>query len=190
MREKGTNRSRFFRGQVDKYTWVDIGSSFPPSEIIAAFLWAQLEDAAAITARRRSIWDAYHDAFAGLEARGLLRRPVVPERCTHNAHLYYLLVPDHATRTALIEHLAGAGIQAVFHYVPLHSAPAGRRFGRNATPLRVTESVSERLVRDRRRGLAQDQIDQIVEAVHTSLAPTSRAPAKQTRPERETASHA
>ncbi len=147
IREKGTNRSAFFRGEVDKYTWVDVGSSYLPSELIAAFLWAQMEEARLITDRRLAIWQTYHDAFAGLEAAGLIRRPVIPEGTTHNAHMYYLLLPDLAVRTAFIAHLKAAGIHAVFHYVPLHSAPAGLAHSRACGDLPVTTAVSERLVR-------------------------------------------
>lgn len=147
IREKGTNRSQFFRGQVDKYTWVDIGSSYLPSEILAAFLAAQLEQADTITERRLAIWNAYHAAFADLEAAGRVRRPVIPAHCTHNAHMYYLLLPDLPARTAFIEHLKQAGVGAVFHYIPLHSSPAGRKFGRAATAMSVTDDTSDRLVR-------------------------------------------
>jgi dTDP-4-amino-4,6-dideoxygalactose transaminase len=145
--EKGTDRSRFLRGQVDKYTWQDLGSSFQPSEITAAFLWAQLEDADRITAKRLEIWRRYHEAFEALESRGLVGRPTVPDGCAHNAHLYYLLVRTGAVRTAVLADLAGAGVNAIFHYVPLHSSPAGRRFGRPAGPMTYTESVSERIIR-------------------------------------------
>jgi len=147
VREKGTNRSQFFRGQVDKYTWVDVGSSFLPGEIVAAFLWAQMEEADDITARRLDLWNAYHQAFAELEAEGLLRRPIMPLHCQHNAHMYYLLLPDLARRTTFIDRLRGAGIHSVFHYVPLHSSPAGLRYGRSHGGLHVTEQVSDRLVR-------------------------------------------
>ncbi len=147
IREKGTNRSAFFRGEVDKYTWVDVGSSYLPSELIAAFLWAQMEDAEAITMRRLAIWQTYHDAFAELENAELVRRPVIPEGITHNAHMYYLLLPDLDARTAFIAGLKAAGIHAVFHYVPLHSAPGGKQYGRAHGDLPVTTSVSERLVR-------------------------------------------
>jgi dTDP-4-amino-4,6-dideoxygalactose transaminase len=145
--EKGTNRTQFFRGLVDKYTWVDIGSSYLPSEITAAFLFAQLESAQQITDSRQRVWRQYHDAFAGWERDGVVRRPIVPAECSHNAHLYYLLFADLAHRTAAQQALRGAGIDAVFHYVPLHSSPAGRRFGRSAGALTVTDSVSERLLR-------------------------------------------
>jgi len=145
--EKGTNRRQFFRGQVDKYTWVDVGSSFLPSELVAAFLWAQMEEAESITARRLALWDRYHRAFEGLESEGYLRRPRNSPHCAHNAHLYYLLMPTLARRTALIDELANQGVNAVFHYVPLHSSPAGKRFGRVAGPMTVTDSVSDGLVR-------------------------------------------
>ena len=147
IREKGTNRSQFFRGQVDKYTWVDVGSSYLPGEIVAAFLSAQMDDAARITAERLAIWDRYHDAFATLEARERLRRPVVPAHCRHNAHMYYLLLGDLEARTHFIAMLKTAGIHSVFHYVPLHDSPAGRRFGRTVGDLSVTDDTSRRLVR-------------------------------------------
>ena len=145
--EKGTNRSAFLRGDVDKYTWVDLGSSFGASEITAAFLWAQLERAEDITRRRLEVWEAYHREFAELEALGALRRPVVPAECRHEGHLYYLLAPSREWRDTMIDRLRQDGVQAVFHYVPLHSAPAGRRHGRCAGDLDVTEEMSGRLLR-------------------------------------------
>jgi len=147
LREKGTNRSRFFRGQVDKYTWVDKGSSYLPGELTAAFLWAQMQHAESITSRRLSIWQTYHAWAERYEAGGVVRRPRVPEDCTHNAHMYYLLLPSLKHRTAFIESLDNAGVGAVFHYVPLHSSPAGRRFGRQSGDLQVTDDVADRLVR-------------------------------------------
>jgi dTDP-4-amino-4,6-dideoxygalactose transaminase len=147
IREKGTNRAQFFRGQVDKYTWHDIGSSYLPSELVAAFLWAQMEDADDITRRRLAVWDAYHESFAQLERDGKVRRPVIPPGCKHNAHMYYLLLPGLAARTRFIAELGGKGINAVFHYVPLHSSAAGRRFGRAYGRFTQTDSNSERLVR-------------------------------------------
>ncbi|WP_332825248.1 dTDP-4-amino-4,6-dideoxygalactose transaminase [Ramlibacter sp.] len=147
IREKGTDRSRFFRGQVDKYTWQAVGSSYLPGELIAAFLWAQMEEADAITARRMALWNAYHEAFAGLEAEGLLRRPIIPADCGHNAHMYYVLLPSLAQRTALIERLAAQDIHSVFHYVPLHTSPFGREHSRAVGDLRHTNELSERLVR-------------------------------------------
>ncbi|MCB1888226.1 MAG: dTDP-4-amino-4,6-dideoxygalactose transaminase [Rhodocyclaceae bacterium] len=147
LREKGTDRSRFFRGEVDRYTWQDVGSSFLPGELIAAFLWAQLEEAEAITLRRREAWARYHEWLAPLEARGALRRPVVPAGCEHNAHMYYVLLREGCDREAVIAHCNRLGINAVFHYVPLHDAPAGRRFGRAADALPVTSSAAMRVLR-------------------------------------------
>jgi dTDP-4-amino-4,6-dideoxygalactose transaminase len=171
IREKGTNRSSFFRGQVDKYTWVDIGSSYLPSEIIAAFLHAQLEDARVLTEDRRRAWNRYHDAFAGLERDGKLRRPIVPPECEHNAHLYYLLLPDLSARTRFISRLKERGIAALFHYVPLHDSPAGRRFGRSHGSLAVTSDASDRLVRlPLWAGLDDRTIDTVVECVHDELS--------------------
>jgi dTDP-4-amino-4,6-dideoxygalactose transaminase len=147
VQEKGTNRRRFFRGEVDKYTWVDLGSSFLLSELNAAFLWAQLEEADRITASRLELWAAYHEAFAPLEDEGLLRRPVVPPDRGHNAHMYYVLLPTESARDRFISELAAAGVHSVFHYVPLHSSEAGRRFGRQVGPMDVTEDASGRLAR-------------------------------------------
>jgi dTDP-4-amino-4,6-dideoxygalactose transaminase len=147
VREKGTNRSAFFRGQVDKYTWVDVGSSFLPGELVAAFLYAQLGQADDIRTRRLAIWQHYHDGLAELEARGLVRRPVVPEGCAHNAHMYYVLLPSLAARQEVMHRMRAAGVNPVFHYVPLHSSPAGRRFGRVATAMPNTDGLSDRLLR-------------------------------------------
>ncbi len=147
LREKGTNRARFFRGQVDKYTWVDIGDSFLPSELNAAYLWAQLEMADEINADRLKSWQAYRGAFADLEKRGFVQLPVIPEGCVHNAHMFYLKCRDLEERTALIQFLRDRDILAVFHYVPLHTAPAGLRFGRFAGEDVYTTRESERLVR-------------------------------------------
>jgi dTDP-4-amino-4,6-dideoxygalactose transaminase len=145
--EKGTNRGQFFRGETDRYTWVDVGSSYLPSEINAAFLLAQLEQAGAITERRLAVWRRYHEAFESLERRGVLRRPIVPAECRHNGHLYYLLFAERSHRTAVQTSLRQAGIDAVFHYVPLHSSPAGRKYGRAAGPLPVTDRTADRLLR-------------------------------------------
>lgn len=147
VREKGTDRSKFFRGQVDKYTWLDIGSSYLPSEIMAAFLWAQMEEAETITARRLALWKRYQDAFDPLERAGRVRRPVIPEGCGHNAHLYYLLLRDLDDRTAFIQAMKAEDIHSVFHYMPLHSAPAGKRMGRAVRGLPVTTDLADRLVR-------------------------------------------
>jgi dTDP-4-amino-4,6-dideoxygalactose transaminase len=169
--EKGTDRSRFFRGQVDKYSWVDVGSSFLPSEIEAAFLWAQLEEAEAITRARREIWSAYHEAFADLEAEGRVRRPVVPPECQHNGHLYYLLVESLEARTRLLAELGKQGIQALFHYVPLHSSPAGRKYGRTAGDLPCTDAAADRLVRlPLWTGMDGATVGRIAKAVRECLA--------------------
>jgi dTDP-4-amino-4,6-dideoxygalactose transaminase len=147
IREKGTNRSQFFRGQVDKYTWVDVGSSFLPGEIIAAFLWAQMEEVEAITRRRLAMWGTYHQWFAEAERAGKLRRPIVPGHCVHNAHMYYVLLPDLERRSTVIDRLKRLGVHSVFHYVPLHSAPAGLKFGRADADLAVTVDIADRLLR-------------------------------------------
>lgn len=148
IREKGTNRSKFFRGEVDKYTWVDIGSSFLPSELIGAFLWAQLQRAADIIDRRRQLCKVYREALQDLAGAGLLRLPKpAPEGVVDNGHMFYLFARTAAERGALLAHLKAAGVHAVFHYVPLHASPAGRKFGRAAAALPVTEDLADRLVR-------------------------------------------
>lgn len=147
IREKGTNRAKFFRGQVDKYTWVDVGSSFLPGEIIAAFLAAQMDAATEITGQRMALWDRYHAWAQPHEEAELLRRPIIPAHCTHNAHMYYMLLPSMDRRTRFIEALKIAGVQAVFHYIPLHSSPAGSRCGRAHGTLDVTNRISDCLVR-------------------------------------------
>lgn len=169
IREKGTNRSRFFRGQVDKYTWVDVGSSYLPGEIIAAFLNAQLEDADQITARRLAIWDRYHAWAAPHEAAGALRRPVVPNECAHNAHMYYLLLPSLEARSRFIAQLRQRGIQAVFHYIPLHSSPAGEQLGRTSGSLNITNDISDRLVRMPLWLGVEEHLDSIFEASDDAL---------------------
>jgi dTDP-4-amino-4,6-dideoxygalactose transaminase len=147
IREKGTNRSRFFRGQVDKYTWVDVGSSYLLSELAAAFLWAQMEQEEEIRKRRLRIWRLYHRAFEDLEREGLVRRPIIFPFQEVNGHLYFLLLRDLRERTRVLERLRAADINAVFHYVPLHSSPAGRRYGRSVGSLPNTTAVSDRLIR-------------------------------------------
>lgn len=147
IREKGTNRSRFFRGQVDKYTWVDVGSSFLPGEITAAFLSAQMDAAPEITARRLALWDTYHSWAERYELSGVIRRPIVPDDCTHNAHMYYMLLPDQEARARFIANMKDNGVQTVFHYIPLHSAPAGLEAGRQHGDMINTNSLSDRLVR-------------------------------------------
>ncbi len=168
--QKGTNRQAFFRGEVDKYSWVDLGSSFLASELTAAYLWAQMEDAATITRRRLEIWARYHRHFEELEKRGRARRPIVPAHCSHNAHMYYLLCPDLAARGRAIGALKETGIHAVFHYVPLHSSPAGKKFGRAHGPMTVTDSVSDRIVRLPMFSLLRDEdIDQIAKVILGTL---------------------
>lgn len=168
IREKGTNRGQFFRGQVDKYTWMDIGSSYLPGEIIAAFLWAQIEEANLITDRRLAIWNQYHEALQGLEAAGNLRRPIIPAECQHNAHMYYVLLDSFATRTRVIEVLAGQGINTVFHYVPLHLSPAGKRHSRVHGELVNTEDLSDRLLR-LPLWIGLDGVERVVDALTRSL---------------------
>ena len=145
--EKGTDRSRFFRGEVDKYTWQEAGSSFLPGEIVAAFLAAQIEQADSITQRRLDSWGVYHELIRPLEAKGILRRPLIPEGCRHNAHMYHVLLSAGIDRQRVLGAFKRAEIHAVFHYVPLHSSPGGRRFGRVHGDLAVTDVVSESLVR-------------------------------------------
>jgi dTDP-4-amino-4,6-dideoxygalactose transaminase len=147
IREKGTNRGQFFRGQVDKYTWVDIGSSYLPGEVIAAFLWAQMEEADEITKRRLAIWSAYHSALAPLATANRLRCPSVPNECTQNGHMYYIVLPSLEVRSRVIAQLKAAGIDAVFHYVSLHDSPYGKKHGRPHGDLAVTRQVSDRLLR-------------------------------------------
>ena len=166
--EKGTNRQRFDRGQVDKYAWVELGSSYLPSELVAAFLYAQFEEADAIHARRLHLWQRYRDALAPLAESGRLRLPHVPSHCEHNAHMFYILIENEATRAALIAHLRQAGILAVFHYVPLHTSPMGRKLLAGQPPsLPVTEAIAGRLLRLPMYGaLSFDDVDRIVDAIH------------------------
>ncbi|MEJ7813229.1 MAG: dTDP-4-amino-4,6-dideoxygalactose transaminase [Gemmatimonadaceae bacterium] len=174
IREKGTNRSSFFRGEVDKYTWVDVGSSYLPSEIIAAFLHAQLEQADALIARRLAIWERYHEAFADLEVEGLVRRPIIPAHCAHNGHLYYLLLPNLEARQRVLAELKALGIGAIFHYVPLDSSPAGRRYGRAAGPLPVTHDIADRLVRLPLWVGVEDRVDAVIDAARSSIGSVAR----------------
>lgn len=147
IREKGTNRSKFFRGQVDKYTWVDKGSSYLPSDIIAAYLYSILEISDQIQTKRISVWQKYYKAFEALETQGYIRRPIIPESCTNNGHMFYLLLNDLQTRTEFIAHLKNHNIYAPFHYIPLHSAPAGENYCKTNGDLIVTDKVSDTLVR-------------------------------------------
>ena len=147
IREKGTNRSSFYRGEIDKYTWQYLGSSYLPGELNAAFLAAQLEAAEFITARRRKFWNIYHESFAELERLGVIRRPIIPEECEHNGHIYYLLVTEVEKRDKVLAYLKQKGIMAVFHYIPLHQSPAGKLFTRTHGELNTTESISKRILR-------------------------------------------
>ncbi|MBB4591468.1 dTDP-4-amino-4,6-dideoxygalactose transaminase [Xanthomonas cannabis] len=170
IREKGTNRSRFLRGQVDKYTWVDLGSSYLPSELIAAFLAAQLDSGQEITQRRLGIWDRYHAWAQKHEQAGLLRRPVVPDNCDHNAHMYYILLPNLSARTRFIENLRNLGVASVFHYVPLHSSPKGKEISRSHGDLAVTEDISSRLVRLPLWVGLEAQVQEVMHAADAALA--------------------
>lgn len=169
IREKGTNRSLFLRGAVDKYSWVDIGSSYLPGEIIAAFLYAQMEYADQITARRSEIWNRYHDAFSALEVAGCLRRPVIPEGCAHNAHMYYLLLRDLDQRSIFIDSMKNQGVHCVFHYVPLHSSSYGRQIRQFSGDLPVTENLAERVVRLPMWIGLEEQQTHVIEAVWKTL---------------------
>lgn len=166
LREKGTNRAKFFRGQVDKYTWVDFGDSYLPSELNAAYLWGQLEQADVINNDRLASWNAYNEAFQPLAAAGIVGIPTIPKDCVHNAHMYYLKCKDLQERTALIDYAKANGVQLVFHYVPLHSAPAGHKFGRFSGEDQYTTSESERLVRlPLYYGLQKDDISSVIHAI-------------------------
>lgn len=176
--DKGTNRRQFLAGFVDKYSWVDIGSSYGPNELTSAFLLAQLELAEKIIAARLAIWRRYHEGFAELESGEGLRRPIVPVECRHNGHIYYLLMPSKELRDRMIAQLGRLGVKAPFHYVPLHSAPAGRQYGRASGSLRVTEDVSSRLLRLPLFADIGGQADEVVDRVYSAwTAITSSAPA-------------
>ena len=168
--EKGTNRSQFWRGEIDKYTWVDFGSSYLPSEIIAAFLFAQLEKSRALTDRRLRLWRRYQEAFASLDDRGQLRGPRIPSHCEHNGHIFYVLAPTAALRKEWLNVLWREGVHGVIHYVPLHSSPAGRKFCRVNGELSVTDNIASRLIRlPLHVALNTDEQDQVISAI-TDLA--------------------
>ena len=168
--DKGTNRSQFLRGEVDRYTWVDVGSSFGASELTAAFLLAQLEAAEEVTARRRGIWDRYHAAFEELEHEGRAQRPATPAGSLHNGHVYYLVLPSEAIRAAFIARLRAQGVATVFHFVPLHSSPAGERFGRAEGSLAHTEEMAGRLVRlPLFAELADAEVERVIEAARAAV---------------------
>ncbi|WP_447890196.1 dTDP-4-amino-4,6-dideoxygalactose transaminase [Pseudomonas hormoni] len=174
IREKGTDRSRFFRGETDKYTWQEVGSSFLPGELIAAFLWAQLEEAESITATRLKTWNIYHSMLAPLENEGIIRRPIIPSDCQHNAHMYYILLHPQIDRQAVLSELKRHEVYAVFHYVPLHSSPAGKRYAKIHESMDVTNFQSERLLRlPLWVGLTQDQQHHVVDVLTRILRAVS-----------------
>ena len=177
IREKGTNRSRFLRGQVDKYTWVDIGSSFLPSELVAAFLAGQLEHADDVRQRRRDLYARYRAAFADLAAEGRVELPVEPEDTVGNGHMFYLLMNDIDDRDDFIGRMKAAGIACPFHYVPLHSSPGGLRYGRTSGQLPVTDDVSARLVRLPMYFTLGDDIERVIDVAREALIATARRPA-------------
>lgn len=167
IREKGTNRSQFFRGQIDKYTWVDYGSSYLPSDLNAAYLYAQLEKAELINNNRLSTWNQYYKSLKPLEEAGIIHLPVVPKDCVHNAHMFYIKVKDLEERTKLIQFLKENDVNAVFHYIPLHSSPAGKQFGRFHGDDVYTTKESERLVRlPMYYGLTNDEVDYVVRMIN------------------------
>jgi dTDP-4-amino-4,6-dideoxygalactose transaminase len=166
LREKGTDRSRFFRGECDKYTWVDIGSSYLPSEILAAFLYAQLEAGERVQARRRGMWSRYCGELQAWAERCGVRLPIVPPECEQSYHMFYLLMPSSTARQAIIAHLKTDGIHAAFHYLPLHLSPMGRRFGGSPGDCPVTEDVSDRIVRlPLSGGLTPEEQRRVISAV-------------------------
>jgi len=170
IREKGTDRGKFFRGEIDKYTWVDIGSSYLPSELIAAFLWAQMENAQSIVSERIRIWDRYHKAFAALEGLGHIRRPFVPDNCEHNGHMYYILLPTLEYRNMFLKMIREAGIGAIFHYIPLDMSRAGRIYASVSGSLDVTHRVSDCVVRlPLWMGMTDGQIDYVIDNVIHAL---------------------
>jgi dTDP-4-amino-4,6-dideoxygalactose transaminase len=184
LRDKGTDRSRFFRGEVDKYSWVDLGSSYGISELNAAFLWAQLEAAETLNSDRLRVWWLYHEALESLEADGLIRRPSIPEHVRHNGHIYFVLLSGFEERTRVLQELNDEGVSAVFHYVPLHTSSGGRRYGRVHGSLATTEDVADRLVRlPLWSGISESQILQVVEALAAALRRHDRTPAPATRHE-------
>lgn len=166
LREKGTDRGRFFRGQVDKYTWVDLGSSYLPSDLLAAYLFAQLESRETICSQRRKIWERYREALAAWAGPRGIGLPAVPDGCEQTHHLFYLLMPSLEARTSMIHHLRARDVQAVFHYTPLHLSPMGRKFGGRESQCPVTEDLADRLVRlPLFNQLLMDEQDRVIEAI-------------------------
>lgn len=173
IREKGTDRSKFLRGDIDKYTWVDIGSSYLPSDILAAFLYAQFEKMDEIQESRMKIWDAYYNELNLLEKEGKLRLPIVPEYARHNAHMFYILLKDETSRNYFLDKLRGMGIYSVFHYVPLHSAQFGLRLGNKKDDLPVTEEISKRLLRlPLYAGMTEEDVWEVISAVDLIFDPS------------------
>ncbi|MFO1321952.1 MAG: dTDP-4-amino-4,6-dideoxygalactose transaminase [Burkholderiales bacterium] len=169
IREKGTNRSQFFRGEIDKYTWCDIGSSFLPGEITAAFLWAQMQEAETITARRLAIWSTYRERLLPLQEAGRLRLPRVPDGCQHNAHMHYVVLPTQGLRDGAIQYLKAHEIDALFHYVPLHDSPGGRTRGRVVGALDETRVAADRLMRLPLWLGIEPHVDQVCEVLRSYL---------------------
>ena len=171
IREKGTNRSQFFRGEIDKYTWVDIGSSYLPSDLLAAFLWAQLEERDRIQKQRKTIWDRYASSLEHWARSNDVQLPFIPAHCEQTYHMFYIILPDHDTRNKLIQHLKRQGILSVFHYVPLHLSPMGQKKGYQKGDFPITESVSDRLLRlPFYNELTQEEQLQVIEAIQTFRA--------------------
>jgi len=171
IREKGTNRSQFFRGEVNKYKWKDIGSSFLPGEITAAFLFAQFEQSKSITDQRLLIWNRYNKALKGIEKNGRVQLPLIPESCKHNAHIYYLLLNSYDDRNKFIKNMQDKGVDCIFHYIPLHLSSAGIKYGIISTKLDITERHAEHLVRlPLWLGLAKEKQERVVNAVIESLS--------------------
>ena len=166
IREKGTNRSKFFRGQVDKYTWVDKGSSYLPSDVVAAYLYSVLEISDKIQKKRVDLWQKYYNAFKIMEQDGKIKLPIVPNDCTNNGHMFYILFNDLQTRTKFISYLKSKEIYAPFHYIPLHSAPAGQKYCKTFSSMEITNRVSDTLVRlPMYYDITDDQVNKVIEAV-------------------------
>jgi len=175
IREKGTDRGRFFRGEVDKYTWQSVGSSYLPGELIAAFLWAQFEQAETITSQRLELWQRYYHLTESLEIDGLLTRPHIPQECEHNAHMFYVLLNEGVNRQSLLQEMKLNNVHAIFHYVPLHSSPAGRHYCRIDGQLDFTDSLSERIVRlPLWMGMQESDQQQVVEVLKAAIKSQSR----------------
>ncbi len=175
IREKGTNRSKFYRGEIDKYTWIDVGSSYLPSELNAAYLYAQLEVYTDIQASRKGAWEMYYQGFDSLEKEGFVERPSVPDECIHNAHMFYIKVKDIEERDMIIQNLKSQGIYAVFHYIPLHTSPAGKRYGRFNGEDKYTTKESERLLRlPLYYGITEEQVYETVKAIEVFFKTTGR----------------